>query len=211
MKRVHTGLLRLLGGVCGCLFAVAQVHASTIGLTLSSDKDPATVSNGELITFTVGMDPLSAITGYTLDIRYDTTELDFLSSAQLLSFFSGTVFPYTLNPETTPGDVGSSGLATSNSGRASLLSTFDSDPVGNLFSLTFTVLTPIGDGLSDLTVGILDQSADDINPPTAGSAFTITPDTVSASVGVVPVPAAGILLLSGIGFFMLISRRRVAV
>jgi hypothetical protein len=179
---------------------VSTSHAATIGLTLTSDKDPLTVTSGEMITFTVGMTPSSAITGYTLDIRYDETELSFNTSEQLVPFFSGAfVPPYLLDPATVASsDAGSSGLATSDSGRASVLQTSDSEQVGNLFSLTFTVLDPIADGLDDLMVGILDGSADDINPPIGGDPFTINPNTVSAQVGAVPVPAAVWLFGSGL-------------
>ena len=184
-------------------------HAATIGLTLSSDKDPLTVSTGEIITFTVGMTPSSAISGYTLDIHYDDTELGFDSSAQLVPFFGGAfVPPYLLDPATTAtGDAGSSGLATSDSGRASVLQTADSEPVGNLFSLSFTVLEPIADGLDDLTVGILDATADDINPPLGGDPFTIDPNVVTAQIGEVPVPAALPLMLSGLVGLLSLSRR----
>jgi hypothetical protein len=197
------------GSVCAGLLAVVQAQAATVVLTLSSDKDPLTVTSGETITFMVGMTPEQAITGYTMDIRYDATELAYESSEQLVPFFSGAFTPpFTLDPATTAGDTGSTGLATSNSGRASVLQISDSDAVGNLFSLTFNVLTPIADGLSDLTVGLLDASADDINPPVGGVPFTITPDRVSAAIGAVPVPAALWLFGSGLLGLVGVARRK---
>jgi hypothetical protein len=189
---------------------VSTSHAATIGLTLTSDKDPLTVTSGEMITFTVGMTPSSAITGYTLDIRYDETELSFNTSEQLVPFFGGFVPPYLLDPATVASsDAGSSGLATSDSGRASVLQTSDSEPVGNLFSLTFTVLDPIADGMDDLMVGILDGAADDINPPLSGSPFTIDPGVVTAQIGAVPVPAAIWLFGSGLLGLVGVARRKV--
>ncbi len=211
MNKFTWFILRLVGGVCGCMFAVTQSHAVTIGLTLTSDTDPLTVTNGDTITFTVGMTPLEAITGYTLDIRYDSTELDFQTATQLVPFFGGAfVPPFNLDPASTAGDSGSTGLATSDSGRASVLQVSDSQPVGDLFSLTFTVLTPVSDGLSDLTVGLLNSGADDINPAVGGAAFTIDPDTVSASIGAVPVPAAIWLFGSGLLGLIGIARSKKA-
>jgi hypothetical protein len=193
-------------------WAMSSAQAATIGLTLSSDKDPLGVSAGESITFTVGMTPVSAITGYTLDIRFDDAELDFDTSEQLVPFFNGAfVPPYTLDPATTASsDAGSTGLATSDSGRASVIQTNDSSPVGDLFSLTFTVLDPVIDGLDDLVVGILDTAADDINPPIGGEPFTIDPAVVSAQIGAVPVPAAVWLFGSGLLGLIGIARRRTA-
>jgi hypothetical protein len=154
------------------------------------------------------MTPSSSITGYTLDMHYDETELSFDSSEQLVPFFDGSfVPPYLLDPATTASsDAGSSGLATSDSGRASVLQTADSEPVGNLFSLSFTVRDPINDGLDDLTVGILDAAADDINPPLGGEPFTIDPNVVTAQI--VPVPAALPLMLSGLVGLLSLSRRK---
>jgi len=208
--------LGLFGGVFGCLFAAAQVHATTIGLTLSSDKDPATVSNGESITFTVGVDPESVITGYTLDIYYDTAQLEFVSSAELALWevvipnvgTFGVPVAYLQDPATTGiyGLAGSSGLASSDSGRVSVFQTSDSLPTTDLFGLTFNVVSSVPNGITDLRVGIFDTGYDGVTSPT--DSFTVDPNAVAASIGVVPVPAAGILLLSGIGFFALISRRR---
>jgi len=205
-------LLRLLFLVA--TLGISTSHAVSVGLTLTPDKDPLTLTIGEAITFTVGMEPESAITGYTLDIRYDDTELDFVSSEQLVPFFGGAfVPPYVLDPATTAGDAGSSGLASSNSGRASVLNTSDSVLVGNLFSLSFTVRDLFSDGLDDLVVGILDGVADAINPPVSGEAFTINPNVVSAQVGVatVPVPAALWLFGSGLIGLVIITRNRKAV
>ena len=197
----------LAGGICGCMLAVVQSDAATVGLTLTNDKDPLTVASGDPITFTVGITPSQSITGYTLDIRYDKTELDFQAAAQLVPFSGAFVPPFTLDPASTAGDTGSSGLATSDSGRASVLQVSNSMPVGDLFSLTFTVLTPSSDGLSDLTVGLLNPGADDINPALGVSAFTIDPNTVSASIGAVPVPATFWLLISGLLGLIRIARR----
>ena len=210
MNTLLPRLAPLSGVTLACLLAAAPAGAATIGLTLDSDKDPLTVTPGESITFTVGMTPAEAITGYTLDIRYDTNELAFESSNQLVPFFSGGFTPpYTLDPANTAGDAGSNGLTNSANGRASVLQVSDSDPVGALFDLTFTVLTPANDSEPDLSVGLLDTAADDINPPLGNSPFTITPAMVSAAVGTsvsqVPVPAAlwlfgsGLLGLTGIG------------
>jgi hypothetical protein len=190
--------------------SVSQSHAVTIDLTLASDKDPLMVTSGEQITFTVGITPLEAIAGYTLDIRYDQSELDFISSAQLVEFFgNGTIFPYTLDPATTAGDAGSTGLATSSSGRAALLSTFNSDPVGALFSLTFTVLTPVADSLADLEIGLLNTAADDISPPIGGEPFDIATGIVSAEIAAIPVPAAVWLFGSGLLGLFGVARKQM--
>jgi len=192
------------------LFVVSQSFAATIGLTLTSDKDPLTVTAGEMITFTVGMTPSSVITSYNLDIRFDDTELYFLSSEQLVTFFDGALHPpYLLDPATTAtGETGSSGLATSDSGRAAVVQTSNSEPVGSLFSLTFTVLEQVADGLDDLMIGILDSAANDISPPIGGDLFTIDPAVVTAQIGTVPVPAAVWLFGSGLLWLIGIARRK---
>ena len=209
MSKISSGIARLAGGVAA-LVLVSQSQAATIGLTLTPDKDPLTVTAGEIITFTVGMTPSSAITGYTLDIRYDDSELGFESSAQLVPFFGGAfVPPYLLDPANTgTGDASSSGLDTSDSGRASVLQTADSEAVGNLLSRTFTVLDPVADGLDDLIVGILDTAANDINPPLGGEPFTIDPAVASAQVGAIPVPAAVWLFGSGLLGLVGVARKK---
>jgi len=202
----------LTTGVFGALLGLATTaSAATIGLTLTSDLNPMSVVSGDVITFTVGINPATSVNGYTLDIRYDTTEMDFLTSAQLLNFFGGAVaLPYILDPAVTPGDPGSTGLATSSSGRAALIGLNASDPAGDLFSLSFTVTNPILDGIDDLTVGILDVRADDINPNVGGSPFTISPNTVGASIASVPEPTSFLLIAAPLAG-LLGFRRKVRV
>lgn len=204
-----SSIARMVGGLAACMLAVAQSHAAAIGLTLTPSTDPLLVSAGDTITFSVGMSPSQVITGYTLDIRYDTTEMSFVSASQQVPFFSGALEPpFALDPGTTAGDPGSSGLATSSSGRASVLQTTNSEPVGDLFNLTFSVTAPVLDGMADLTVGILNASADDINPPIGGSPFDIDPNIVSTSIGAVPIPAAAWLFGSAVLGVAGLSRRR---
>ena len=185
--------------------AASSAHAATIGLTLTSDKEPLTLSPGDSIPFTVGVEPLSVITGYTLDIRYDTGELNFLSATQQVPYFSGAFTPpFTLDPASTASDdAGSSGLATSDSGRASVLQVSDSEAVGSLFSLTFTAFNPVLDGIPDITVGILSAAADDVSPGIGASAFTINPDVVHAEVAAVPEPVSLLLVAPAAGLLML--------
>jgi len=199
-----TNKLRVL--VCALTLFAGTTQAATVGLTLNSNIDPFNVIGGDSITFTVGMTSPTPITGYTLDIRYDMSELSFVSSSQSLPFFGGFKPPFTLNPSTTAGDLDSTGLATSGSGRASLLFPNNSDPIGDLFSLTFNVLNPITDNLDDLTIGILNTAADAINPAFGAAPITLTSNTVSAQISSVPVPAA--LWLFGSGLMGLVSMAR---
>jgi hypothetical protein len=168
------------------------------------------VTGGEQITFTVGIAPTdTVITGYTLDVRYDQSELDFVSSAQLVPFFNGGFTkPFFLDPATSGADPGDTGLATSDSGRASLIGTDNSDPIGDLFSLTFSVLTPVADGQADLEIGILNTAADDINPPIGADPFDIGTGIVTAEIGVIPVPAAVWLFGSGLLGLFGVARRK---
>ncbi len=191
------------------LLAMGLAHAALIDITLSSDKDPLRVSSGESIIFTLGIDPSEVITGYTLDIWYDTTELDFASSEQLVPFVGGGLPPFILDPSDTAGDPGSTGLTTSNSGRASVLQISNSEPVGDLFTLTFTVLDPVADGFDDLKAGIFDLTANDINPSIGGSSFTYVQDVVTAQIAPVPEPTTLWLFGAGVlGMMGLFKRRR---
>lgn len=189
--------LKYLNSILKLLFLTTMLgtvntsHAISIGLTLSSDLDPLTLSTGDQITFTVGITEETKISGYTLDIRFDSMELAFVSSEQLVPFFEGLFIPpYLLDPAITAGDAGSSGLASSESGRVAVLTTSNSSPVGDLFSLTFDVHGLINDGLDDLVVGVLDIRADDINPAVGEVPFTFDANVVSVQVSAVPVPAA---------------------
>lgn len=192
------------------LFLVATLgistsHATTVGLTLSSDKDTNMVSSGELITFTVGLTPEVVISGYTLDIQYDRAELGFVSAAQLTPFELAPSFFFPVGFFIDP----TVSLMNSDSGRASVLGTSNSAPVGDLFSLTFTVLDIISDDRNDLMVGFLDAAADDINQAVGASKFDYEGEVkVVAQVSNVPVPAAMWLFGSGLIGLVITSRNR---
>lgn len=208
-----TGVLLALS-----LLVTVPVKAANIGLTLVWDNDPLTAMSGDIINFILRVDTPAVISGYVLDIRYDNTELKFESSAQLVNrpvtipgvgTFPAVPFPYLLDPAAAAGDSGSSGLELSNSGRASILGTENSNPITDILGLSFKVLNPVGDGLEDLFVGILDGAADDISPALGvNEPFTISPNTVSASVGAVPIPAAFWLMGSALGGLVAVGRRR---
>lgn len=206
MSKNYPIIFPLLIGMVVNAGLVAQAQAATVGLSLTSDKDPSAVVDGERITFTVGLTPSTAITGYTLDIVYDRAELAFESSVQRATF-GGPPPPYFLDPALTAGGAGSTGLAASSAGRAAVLQVNNSDPLGALLDLTFTVLNPLTDDLADLTVGLLDPRADDINPPLGDPPFDVAPSVVSANVSVVPIPAALWLLGGGLlGFLGLVRK-----
>ena len=175
---------------------VSSGQAVSIGLSLTADQNLTTIGNNETVTFTVGINPPTTITGYTLDILIDSGELIYQSAQELLV----NSLAFTVNP----GD----GLSTSESGRASLLQLSNIDSATDLFSLTFLTGNVLGDGLPDITVGILDSAADDINKPVGGAPLTIAPDTVSASVGVIPEPTSLILMGTGLVGFAGIGRKR---
>jgi len=202
----------LFGTTLAALLAVSPVHAATIGLTLTPDTDPMIVSGGETVTWVVGITPDAVITGYTIDIRYDMAELTYVSAEQLVPFFGGAfVPPFQLDPGTTPGDMGSTGLASSESGRASYIGVNNSEPVGPLFSLTFMVNVPPQpvDGLWDLTVGILNDTADDINPEVGGDPFDKAVTMVGTSVGtMVPEPASLLLIAAPLARLVALRNRR---
>ena len=74
----------LVGVGIATTLAAVPVQAATIGLTLTPDVDPMIVAGGETITWTVGISPATVITGYTLDIRYDMSELTYIGAEQLV-------------------------------------------------------------------------------------------------------------------------------
>jgi hypothetical protein len=216
--------LTLFGlGVATALVA-APVQAATIGLTLTSDKDPLTVADGETITFTVGIEnrdvdpatPDVIITGYTLDIVFNTDELvsptdpgppagGVPEAEPLATWLGGVPFPFLLHPVTTPATPGLPPAAGWASARASVLQTNDSDPLGALFSMTFTVRDPHADGI-DLRVGILFPPADAINPPLDGDPFTIDPAMLEVPIHV-PEPT-GLPLIAAPLVGLIALRRR---
>jgi hypothetical protein len=213
--------LTLFGlGVATALVA-APVQAATIGLTLTSDKDPLTVADGETITFTVGIEnrdvdpatPDVIITGYTLDIVFNTDELvsptdpgppagGVPEAEPLATWLGGVPFPFLLHPVNTPGLTPADGWA---SARASVLQTIDSDPLGALFSMTFTVRDPHADGI-DLMVGLLFPPADDISPPLDGEPFTIDPAV--REVAIAPEPTGLLLIAAPLAGLIALRRRQ---
>jgi len=218
----------LSAGVFGAFLGISTTaSAATIGLTLTPSTDPMLVTGGETITWTVGITPATVITSYVLDIQYDMSELTFVNATQLVEveFVPGFVAPLGWfefpdpndltkvvpgDPATYPtSEAGSSGLATSSSGRAAIFSLKNSLSTADLFSLTFTVDTPPHtiDGSPDLTVGLLDTAANDISPLIGGAPLVISPDTVSASIGAVPEPTSLLLIAAPLMGLLGLRRR----
>jgi hypothetical protein len=214
--------LTLFGLGVATALAAAPVQAATIGLTLTSDKDPRTVAAGETITFTVGIEnrdvapatPDVITTGYTLDILFNTDELvdpgdpgppagGVPEAEPLATWFGGVALPFFLHPVSTPGLTPAAGWA---SARASVLQTNNSDPLGALFSMTFTVQNPHPDGI-DLRVGLLAPAADDIGPPIGQPPFTIDPAVLEAAIGV-PEPTSLLLIAAPLAGLIALRRRQ---
>ncbi len=191
-------------------------QANALNLQLIADKDISTISNGDIITFTVSLSETEVLSGYTLDIRYDPSELEFISSEQRLSPSSLAQSPpsFLLNPALIGGDAGSQGLQTSSSGRASVLMSENSEPSRELMALVFKIKTPVSDDSLDLEVGFFDAKADAINQKIGQSPLSFDQTSAAVSIGIgnteIPIPyQAAIVLMVVFGIVGAVKKRMI--
>jgi len=211
-----------------CL-ALGPSVATAAGLTLSPSV--VSVSPGQSFVVTVGIDAVTEVQGYTLDIEFDAAELTFLGATQLgsseLSAVPGNfeALAFSVDP--------SAALAQGMPGRASVLVAPDQAgatqsphsivfidgrtnspapaPAG-LFQLQFQATQGlVFDGADDLRVGILDALASDVTGSlrNGGASIPLTPALVSLTD--VPEPSAPAMLSWGAILLALLARRSVGV
>ncbi len=219
-RHIRGALLALVGQ-----WAVLPSVALATGLTISPSV--LALSPGQIFVVTVGLDTAAELQGYTLDIEFDSAELDFVGATQLgsseLASSPGAFeqLPFTLDP--------SNALSMGQSGRASVL--VAPDAVGSAQSLQSIVFVdgrtnipapaPAGffqlqfqatsdlvlDGADDITVGLLDASANDVTASlrTGGVSIPLAPAQIS--VMDVPEPSFLALLSCGVLFLFCLFRR----
>ena len=146
----------------GSLLVASGAQAITIDLTLDVDL----ISSPSQVIFTIGLEDASdssptAINGYTLDYSFEGSVLSFASASQLVSFGALGTLPF------SPAD----GCADNARCTAGNVVNFDSGAVGDLFSVTFDILSPIGSQLV-FSAGVLDSVFDGVTQPTGDSPFT---------------------------------------
>jgi hypothetical protein len=199
------------------IFSLAAGRAGATSLTLDPQGDFA-VPVGTIIEVLFGLDDITEVQAYTVDIEYDNTELLFLSAEPLGStevaagLFAAKAF--TLDP--------TADLTSGTSGRASVLlvppdelfldgrtNIPGADTREGFFALEFQVLNVFADSLADLTIGILNSQADDISKVGGGS---LIPDLTSTSVSlnIVPEPRTGTLVLLALASLSAWRRRRAS-
>ena len=226
--RPSSSLRLLILAISGLLLAQSASATSFVLSESANSFAPAgpltvlgttrTASVGETFTIVLGLDDVDELFSYTIDIQIDPSELAFVGSTQLAC------------GETSPGqceapafliDPGS-GLGIGANGRASVISadTLFADgrrnvPTGTagppgLFALTFEVLAGLSsDGLSDLTIGFLDEAADGITGSDLfGDPFAVNPVPDSISLSIVPEPSTFSLTTLGLAGLALGGRLR---
>ena len=187
-------LFRAVVPVLGLAFLALPQPASALSLTLSGPTVGPLVGGtgsesaavGTQVTFTVGLDAAPSVNGYDVTIAWDAIELAFLSASDL----SGLGF-----------DVAPAGTTASGERVAAIA--LQAVATASLFSVSFDVLAPLGDGLRDFEVLVI--------PATNGSG--IAPGTLSlangaAGVGidVVPEPGSAALLAGALAALAALRR-----
>lgn len=113
-----------------CALAAVAVAGPAQALTVNLTLDQETV--GDQITFTVGIDQAVSVASFDVSVGWDTNELMFGSTTNLLAGGSALAAPM-------PG-----------ANRARLASISFGGPVTTeLFSITFQIVNPIADGIDD--------------------------------------------------------------
>ncbi|MEO2161492.1 MAG: cohesin domain-containing protein [bacterium] len=221
-----------LGGIAlrlmACL-ALGPAVADAAGLTLSPSV--LSLSPGQSFVVTVGIDSVTEVQGYTLDIEFDAAELTFLGATQLGSSEQSAVpgnfeaLAFSVDP--------SAALGQGMPGRASVLVAPDQagtaqSPRSIVFidgRTNFPALAPAGlfqlqfqatqdlvlDGADDLRVGLLDVSANDVTSSLRNGGASIPLAPAQVSLTDVPESSAPAMLAWGAILLALLARRSGAV
>jgi hypothetical protein len=216
-----------LGGIALRLMAclvLSPAVAGAAGLTLSPSV--LSVSPGQSFVVTVGIDSVTEVQGYTLDIEFDAAELTFLGATQLGSSEQNAVpgnfeaLAFTVDP--------SAALSQGNPGRASVLiapdqagaaqsprsivfidgrTNFPAPGPAGLFQLQFQATQDLVlDGADDLRVGLIDLSANDVTSSLRNGGASIPLAPAQVSLTDVPEPSAPAALVWGALLLALLAR-----
>lgn len=189
---------RALGWLSAIAILTAASSASAISIDLTLDM----MRDLDTVTFTIGMMDTGgqdqSINGYTLAWEFDPTQIQLQDGGaiQLVSFGSMGVLPFPedceLDQRCTAGNI----------------PTYDSDPVGDLFSLIFDIVDLGPSEMPQFLAGILDDRFDGITQPTGQPIFDIRTPTVPVVHG--PEPGASVLLGVALLLGAIVGRPRKA-
>jgi hypothetical protein len=187
--------------------------AGATQVTLESDVSPSSIGLGSEFTVTIGLDDVSEIRAYTLDVVWSGAAVELVSAAQLAcgQAVPGTCssLPFTVDPMSAP--------PAPSSARAGVLilppttlfldgRTNDPapDPRSGLFSLTFRALA-LGSG--SITAGLLDERVDGVIG--LDDFVALDPESTTLGFEVVPEPGTATLLCAGALGLGLLRRRGI--
>jgi len=214
----------VFAGFASIFFPIAIGATS---LTIEPVTPPA-LNSGDTLVVTVGLDDVSELQGYTLDVSYDDVELTFVDATQLGSVGDTASpgqyaqVPFHLDPSTD--------LANGTGGRASVLLPValsggiqgessilfvdgrTNDPAPGppgLLRLEFlATANVVTDALPDVRVGLLDPKADDLTASFRNGASSVPLLTPEVSISVVPEPGSALSLALGAAFLWPLWSRR---
>jgi hypothetical protein len=213
MARYPTSRRRCLeiGSIAALVLTLCAQNAGATAITLVASADLQNLTPGQQFEIVVGLDDVTEIGAYTLDIEFEGP-LRFVSSEQLATSEAGAdrfvKSLFTLDP--------ADGLSVSNTGRASVLAVQQTlcidgranfpveDPRAGFFAILFEAGGP-GAGL--IRAGILDEQADFISMP-GGGEIPLDPPFSDAGFRIVPEPSVAPLVLAGLAALSALRRSR---
>ena len=175
------------------LHACAVAPAAAVNIAIDGQSDPlrsVSASGASEFTVTIGFEPSTLLLGYDLSVAWDPVEVS-LSAAANLANPGSIAF-------TSPVGGPSTGSRVADTAFAFL-------PSASLFSLTFTMVNPVQDGLPDIHVFLGPLNGSGISPATLS-----IENPLGAAIDIGAVPEPGTATLVGFGLLAGSALRRRA-